>query len=145
MNSLFLVVSFYLYLLWEVELNEPIYNPLFSTNHLDFFPKYIIKIKIINNKFPETTYDGFLTNWNDASCFIKLMIPLKLEGNKIMLVTELNNRKFEHGGEIVTILDNHLGIGVSLNLSTQAIPYKFNWFELFSALDDMGYLPKYLA
>ena len=100
--------------------------------------KIYAKVEIEENG----VYEGFLTNWDAMSCFIRFKDegrPSKLRSD-LKVIMEHNGKKFKNWGKLVSRIDNR-GIGIIFNISEEK---KFNWRDFYHIMDEISFTPEYL-
>jgi hypothetical protein len=133
------VISYFLYQLYGHYLALASLNANYSSSDLfDPLLKEISCSLIVQDK----SFQGFLTNWDEEGCFIKLSEPLAL-GDKVKVVIDFKGRSFEQDGELVAHSIDLTGIGIKFGLSPKELNV-FNWSEFNELIEELGFKPERL-
>lgn len=136
---IFLVTSFFLYQFLASYMKSSVLNPNFHKS--DLFDPMLKKIPCqIQDK--TTSVEGFLTNWDEEGCFIRLSSPYQFS-KKINLSLTFKDRDFVQEGELVAVTPDLKGVGLQFRKTTKK--YKqFNWSEFIEIVNELGLLPERL-
>ncbi|MFZ4712837.1 MAG: hypothetical protein ACOYL6_03945 [Bacteriovoracaceae bacterium] len=129
------LISFYFYLLWNEELNLACHNPDFTLYDLDPESFHQIQASLI---VKDSRCEAILSNWDDQSCFVKLVNPISLTG-EVKLEIVYDGQNFEESGKIVSEYGDFKGVGIKWNLKQQTD--KFNWKNFYEVIYERGILP----
>jgi hypothetical protein len=104
----FAVISYFLYQLLTHYYQLASINPNYSS--FDLFDPLLRKIqcRVVNG---EEVISGFLTNWDEEGCFVKLENPKKLS-RKIKIAITFHDREFTQDGEVVAETLDLSGVGI---------------------------------
>lgn len=133
------VISYFLYQLLADYLSLASINPNYKESDL-FEPllrKILCTVKQDGNEFP-----GFLTNWDEEGCFIKLEQGRQLP-SKIQLIVHFQGREFVQFGEVVAHTVDSTGIGIKFNETPKDLKI-FNWAEFIELIQELGFQPERL-
>jgi len=140
-NKIILIIIFlfmvhvYLFLLTlNAEINSASNNPLYLSNqaNLFFIKKLFVTIYSIDG-----VYEGYLTNWNDHSCFIHLpTLEGEYPSGKIRLITKHFGKEFVGHGVISSRYAE--GIGIRFIEEQEEV---YNWKLLTGILNKKGIMP----
>lgn len=134
---IYILASYYLSFMLKADLHQAFYNPGFSEEDL-FDPMLLrIKVDVIENKSGKTN-QGYLTNWDEDGCFIKLD-ELPKEKN-LQINFYFKDHVFTELGSITTISKKNKGIGVRFISSNES----HGWKEIYRIISDMGMNVEYI-
>ena len=133
------VISYFLYQLYSHYLSLASLNANYSSSDL-FDP--ILKEIPCSVVLPEATYQGYLTNWDEEGCFIKLTKPITQSGS-LKVVIDFKGRSFEQQGELVAHSIDLTGIGIKFGISPKGLNV-FNWSEFNELIQELGFKPERL-
>ena len=139
-NFFYIIIIYSLGQVWHQVLSLACYNTRLSGNAIN--DKTLIKIKVNLQTQHKTTHSGFLTNWDESSCFV----TLEKEGQKhlkglVDVIVNYNGQEFKNSGQIVSRL-NQQGVGVLFHENKKN---KFNWQGFYSIMEEMSFTPRYLT
>ncbi len=150
MIFIYIIISYYFYVFWCKDLYEAYYNPLLDSSDLITRTKYKINVNILELNKKDRTFQGYLTNWSENGCFLKTIPDQNITDKSrvsgpVEIQIMFQGKKFHQHGIIVSSFANFQGLGIKfLYEENDEIIYP-TWKELYSILDDMGYLPEYFA
>jgi hypothetical protein len=130
----YVIASYYFYNFLGEELNEPCYVPAYRDDEL--FDPMLKKLNCqvsIGNKL----HDGYLTNWNDHSCFIKFKEKAPIIPKKVQFKTNFQGRVFECEGTVVSKASNQEGIGLYFYIRDDE-GLAFGWRDFYQVLNEYG-------
>ena len=130
----YLVVSYYYYQFLGVEVNQSCYIKNFSDDYL--FEPMLHRINV-NLEWNEESAEGFLTNWDENSCFVKLNENKRLP-SYVKIKVYINDEVFEDSAKVVSRLGNGRGYGLKFKYKKS----KQAWAEFINYSNEMGYLPE---
>jgi hypothetical protein len=133
------VISYFLYQLYGHYLALASLNANYSS--FDLFDPLLKQIPC-KLTVQEQAFSGYLTNWDEEGCFIKLSKPLILI-NKAKVVIDFKGRSFEQEGELVAHSVDLTGIGIKFGLSPKELNL-FNWSEFNELIEELGFKPERL-
>ncbi len=133
------VISYFLYQLMNEYLASANINPNYSPHDL-FSP--LLKGIVIRVMDAEKTYNGQLTNWDEAGCFLQLDQSVKLP-LKIRVQIDFQGRTFEENGEVVAETLDLKGVGIKFNSTARSLDV-FNWSEFTELIEELGFQPERL-
>ena len=142
LTFIYLICSFYFYLFWQLELKGAAYCPGYSPNDMRQ-SEYDLKVQIEIDKGGRK-FRGYLTNWDVSSCFVALEDELESKSSQINLLMEFENKIFYQKGEIVAHYGHGIGIKFLRNKIEKNKKEEHNWLDLYTIIDDRGYLPQNL-
>ncbi len=90
----------------------------------------------------DKTYNGHLTNWDEAGCFLQLDHAAKLPA-KIRVQIDFQGRTFEENGEVVAETLDLKGVGIKFHNTARSLDV-FNWSEFTELIDELGFQPERL-
>ena len=138
-TCIYLILSLFLHLVWLEELHCSMFNPNFYKNQLHKRNKYNINVKI--QKANGEEYEGFLTNWDEYSCFLRLKNKEKIQ--KIMghvkMTVFLLGKDFHTKGQIMTRYFDGLGI-LLLQREKKKKETHQDWNDFYAIIKDRGIL-----
>jgi hypothetical protein len=130
LNILF---SFYLWLLWKLELKEACYHPGFNKNQIGKLNEYELPITLSRGG---TTYYGYLTNWDGHSAFFYLKDYMGLKG-KYDFEVNFSGNTFKSQAEVVSKYGN--GYGIKFHSEPSTIDFGNSWYDFYTMIKDRGY------
>jgi hypothetical protein len=133
------VISYFLYQLLTHYLSLASINPNYASN--DLFEPLLRKIPCtvaVNGQ----RHCGFLTNWDEEGCFIKMVEAHKLP-SKLEITVNFQGRDFVQLGEVVAHSVDRIGIGIRFNQTPKDLTI-FNWAEFMELIQELGFEPKRL-
>lgn len=133
---LYILLSFYFYLLWDDELSLACYNPNFTVYDIDQSILLTLNLTIIPLKGEPVIVK--LRNWDERSIFVEA--PTRIEGS-VSVELMFEERIFKANGIVITQYDNYQGIGIRL---TNKASSQFSWALCFDILHDRGFLPRWV-
>ncbi len=136
LNLSYLVMSYYYYLFWSIELSESVYRPCFSKHMIGIKSPYNIKT-VIESDFSEDL-DGYLTNWDGASCFINTNAKIEDLIGPVKIIIKFEGRTYSHWGDIISTFG--YGFGVRF-IGVPAEESSFNWLDFFTIVSHRGLSP----
>lgn len=131
---LFMIHVYLFFLTLNAEINSASNNPLYLSNqaNLNFIKKMNVTIYSVDG-----VYEGFLTNWNDHSCFIHLpSLEGEFPSGKVKLITKHFGKEFTGEGSISSKYTE--GIGIRFIETPEEV---YNWKLLTGILNKKGILP----
>ena len=131
LSFIYIVTSYYLYLLMKIELIEPYYNANFSDRFLSSYHHEELKIELLS-KGEKQVY--FITNWGENGFFCR-GDNSSLRG-KVDLFTTLDGVDFKDHGVIVA--RNKLGVGVRIVSGPSESP---RWKDFCDIINELGLKP----
>ena len=136
----FLVIAYFLYQLFHYYLSLASLNANYSS--FDLF-KPLLKTIDCQISAEGTQYPGFLTNWDDEGCFIKLKQALPVSDDKVLITIHFKGRSFEQEGEVVAHSIDLTGIGIKFGKTPTGLNV-FNWAEFDELIHELGFKPERL-
>jgi len=118
---------------------------MFSKNDLRPSPKFKMPVYITVIGGKEIKYHGYLTNWSELGCFVKLNKSQKLARKKIKVFFSFEEQSFMQRGDILSTFLNNQGVGIKFHLESKPQNGYFDWKDLYNILKDYGYLPEYFC
>jgi hypothetical protein len=134
------VIAYFLYQLFNYYLSLAALNANYSSEDL-FSP--ILKEINCNISIKDETHVGYLTNWDEEGCFIKLHRPLSKVPSEVAIKVNFKGRDFNQNGAVVAHSIDLTGIGLKFGSSTKDLNV-FNWNEFNELVDELGYRPERL-
>lgn len=135
----YVVIAYFLYQLFSHYLSLASLNANYSPSDLfDPLLKEIPCALIIEN----SEFSGYLTNWDEEGCFLKLQTPLS-EISRGKLVIQFKGRTFEQEGELVAHSRDFQGIGIKFGETPKELNV-FNWAEFTELIHELGFKPERL-
>ncbi len=135
----FAVISYFLYQLLAYYLNLASLNANYAPS--DLFEPLLTKINC-KVKFAEETVEGYLTNWDEEGCFVKLAEAKRLP-SEIKIVINFQYREFNQDGEVVAETLDLNGVGIKFKLIRKDLN-SFNWSEFSELVHELGFKPERL-
>jgi hypothetical protein len=137
------IFSYFYYLYWVNDLNIAAFNPNASPN--DLYPDPLYKINcVVVDKISKKTCLGFITNWDQDTCFVLLKNDGRNLNKFVNLSIQLDGIDFSSNAMIVSRF-NSLGIGLNLFKDNSIIQdNNLDWFNLYKILKERGITPKHL-
>jgi hypothetical protein len=132
----YIVISYFLYQLFGHYLSLASLNANYASSDL-FNP--MLKEITCSVVLEDELVVGFLTNWDEEGCFIKLKQPL-LNKKRIQVVIDFKGRKFEEEGELVAHSVDFTGIGIKFGKTPKGLKV-FNWTEFNELVQELGFKP----
>ena len=133
---LYILLSFYFYLLWDDEISLACYNPNFSFYDIDQSVLLSINLSIVPLKGKSVVVK--LRNWDERSVFVET--DKKISG-PVSIELKFEERIFKAKGIVITQYDGYHGVGIRLlNKATN----QFSWPMLFDILHSRGFLPSWV-
>lgn len=133
LNILF---SFYLWLLWKLELKEACYHPGFNQNQIGRPNEYELPITLNRGG---ATYYGYLTNWDGHSAFFYLKDYVPMKGSYDFEVNFADSI-FKSQAEIVSKYGN--GYGIKFHTDQSTSDFGNSWYDFYTMIKDRGYAPR---
>lgn len=133
------VISYFLYQLLVQNFTEASLNPNYSPEDL-FDP--LLKEIPCEVTLGENSYGGYLTNWDDNGCFIKLASPIP-RTDKMSVKIQFQGREFIQQGEVVAETLDLTGFGVKFEKTNKDLRV-FNWTEFTELIHELGFKPERL-
>lgn len=130
---LYILLSFYFYLLWDDEISLACYNPNFSVFDIDQSVLLSIPVSIIPLKGQPILVK--LRNWDERSIFVESTASID---GPVSIEIKFEERVFKAKGIVITQYDNYHGIGIRL---IHKATNQFSWALCFDILHDRGFLP----
>lgn len=132
-NFIYLLSSYYFYSLFTLEMKEAFYEPGYKLSEIGNRKPYEFKVFIEDKS--QTKFEGYISNWNNSSCFIGLNKKGPIINGEVKVIFEYANRKFEQSGQVVTRYENGYGVKfLEVENST-----KHNWESFYAIIHDRGY------
>ncbi len=136
---IYVIIAFYLCVLWILELNSAAYCPKFRVNETEqksLLSIYAEVVTSVGNK-----YSGYLTNWDESSCFI--LFDCEFFPGKTKLPVDVNisfsDSSFSQKGRIIS----GYGAGVGIEFYKSKVNrFDMGWNHFHSLMLDRGYLPQ---
>lgn len=138
LNSFYIIWLYYFYQILNLELSESFYNPNFSTNEM--FDPILLKINGDIELPDGKTYSGRIVNWSESGVFIKLDNPYKIINKKVKVKIKFNSEDFITSAKLVSRSSDNSSYGFKI-LDNEKKVKEFNWLDLYSILEEMGYHP----
>jgi hypothetical protein len=133
------VISYFIYQLYGHYLSLASLNANYSPSDLyDPLLKQMPCDLVLN----EANFAGFLTNWDEEGCFIKLTQPL-MAADKVKVSILFKGRNFVQEGEVVAQSVDLTGVGIKFGKSPKGLNV-FNWTEFFELIQELGFKPERL-
>lgn len=135
----YVVIAYFLYQLFYYYLSLASINANYAPSDL-FAPllKEIPCSLIIDNDVP---YHGFLTNWDEEGCFVKVQRPFTQQSARVVIL--FKGRSFEQDGELVAHSVDYTGVGIKFGKIPKGLNV-FNWAEFTELIHELGFKPERL-
>ena len=137
MLFIYILFSYYFYILLSLELKRAFVNPGFSTNEL--FDPMLKKIKCTLT-LKDEQFEGYLSNWDEYSCFMSLKLLQNPTERTGRLVIFYDDHEFSQSAQVATMA---LGYGVGVKFLAEDNNL-FNWNEFNKIINDLGFNVEYL-
>lgn len=133
------IISYFLYQLLKYHLSLASLNPNYSPR--DLFKPLLREIpcKISSD---DKVLEGYLSNWDNEGCFIKLNTSEKLSTD-IRITIYFRDREFHQDGEVVASTPDLTGVGIKFEKTVKDLSV-FNWSEFMEIIHELGYQPERL-
>lgn len=133
------VIGYFLYQLFSSYLSMASLNANYSPS--DLFDPLLKEIPCVL-LLESGEHKGYLTNWDEEGCFIKLeQAPAYQSKGKVII--QFKGRNFEQEGELVAHSLDLSGIGIKFG-QTQKELNVFNWAEFTELIHELGFKPERL-
>ena len=137
LSFIYLLVGFYICILWNSELEGPVYRPGFHEKSIGSKSEYQLKGILIDKSDRRIPF--YLTNWGNQSCFLVTETDEKLRG-KVRLLFQFGKKEFSAEGSIVST--NKLGYGILIK-DQHKITQTLGWYDYYAIISDRGYYPRF--
>lgn len=135
----YVVIAYFLYQLFSYYLSLASLNANYSPSDLfDPLLKEIPCVLHLDNK----EYPGYLTNWDEEGCFLKLQKSADFQ-NHGRIVIQFKGRSFEQEGELVAHSIDLTGVGIKFGKTQKGLNV-FNWAEFTELVHELGFKPERL-
>jgi hypothetical protein len=136
----FIVISYFIYQLMAHYLSLAQINPNYSSTDL-FDP--LLRTIPVHIEQGGTSTSGYLTNWDEEGCFLRLMENKKSVSGQINVIISFRGREFVQQGEVVAQSVDFTGIGVKFKQAPKDLRV-FNWTEFIELIEELGFIPERL-
>ena len=133
------VIAYFLYQLFSSYLSMASLNANYSPS--DLFDPLLKEIPCVLS-VEGGVFVGYLTNWDEEGCFIKLEKPITYQ-SRGKVVINFKNRSFEQEGELVAHSLDLTGIGIKFGKTQKGLTV-FNWTEFTQLIHELGFRPERL-
>jgi hypothetical protein len=133
------VVSYFLYQLLGYYYRLASINANYSSS--DLFDPLLRKIPC-TFYFEDQSRKGFLTNWDEEGCFVKLEEAIRFP-RRVKIVIDFKGREFTQDGEVVAEALDFSGVGIKFEQTTKDLKV-FNWSEFNDLIHELGFKPERL-
>lgn len=133
------VIAYFLYQFFSYYLSLASLNSNYSRD--DLFDPLLRRIPC-TLRWSDNEASGFLTNWDEEGCFLKLSTPEKLT-SRIGVMIQFRGRTFEQEGEVVAQSIDLTGVGIKFGHAPKGLNV-FNWAEFSELIHELGYKPERL-
>lgn len=131
--GLYLAIAYYFYQFLILELEEACYNPGFHEKHL--FSPMLKKIEV-TLKNNEEVFQGYLTNWNENSCYIYLKEITNFKNlEEIICHVHFCDKNFESLAKITSLSKDQRGVGLRFIENKDET---FNWESFYTITEQQG-------
>ena len=130
------IISYFLYQLLKYYLSLASINPNYRKSDL-FGP--LLKEIPCKVSFGDKEVEGFLSNWDQEGCFLKLKEKKRLP-KKIKMTIFFRDREFIQQGEVVAATNDFSGVGIKFDKAVKDISV-FNWEEFMEIVHELGFQP----
>jgi hypothetical protein len=134
------VISYFLYQLFQYYLSLAALNANYAPT--DLFKPLLREISC-TFKTEDQTLTGYLTNWDEEGCFIKLSKPLAKAPDSSSITIHFKGRDFTQNGEVVAHSIDLTGVGLKFGSTPKDLTI-FNWTEFTELVHELGYKPERL-
>lgn len=138
LSFIYLIVGFYICLLWNSELDRPIYRPGFHERVIGDKCEYQLKGHLVDKNDKKTHF--YLTNWAEESCFLVLDSDERLRG-KVRLFLHFGKKEFIAEGIVVST--NNSGYGISIKDDDKE-GQRLGWDDYYAIISDRGYFSRFV-
>jgi hypothetical protein len=136
----FIVISYFIYQLFAN------YRTLASLNAnyapTDLFDPLLQEISC-NIKYQEKELAGYLTNWDEEGCFVRLRQTSAGLASNVKVEIQFKGRVFSQDGEVVAQSIDFMGVGIKFGNTPKELNV-FNWMEFNELVHELGYKPERL-
>ena len=136
----YIILAFYLLQFYWSEVSESYYNSSYRDDNL--FSPMLKKIPVFL-KSNGNEQRGYLTNWSEEGCFVRLEDENNLKGN-IELKVHFENAEFLAKGRIVAKEAHGIGMKLKENANEETLN-TLGWKEFYEIIEQMGYSPELLV
>lgn len=141
--SILLIASFPLVTRWMSEVASPYLNPLYSNLDLAIHKTVPVTVKVYADENKQVLIgEGFLTNWSQVGCFIRLKLPLTSLHKKYQLSFSFAEKDFIENASVISVSKDKLGIGLCFDYNKEQ---GLGWDDLYHLLHSLGLLPEYVS
>lgn len=136
----YIVISYFLYQLLNYYLSMASLNANYAPT--DLFDPLLREIpcRVITEG---TEISGYLTNWDEEGCFVKLHSSVSGHPLKSTVIIDFKGRSFEQEGEVVAHSLDLTGLGIKFGKTLKGLN-TFNWAEFTELVHELGYKPERL-
>jgi len=139
LTSIFLILFYYFYQLLSFELKKAYRNSLFKRNEV--FEPLLKKIPVTLYATDNTKLSGYLINWDEDSCYVKITSGELVPGIKEYDVfTQFKGYKLEDVAVLATADLEHKEIGLKFDEESSS----FGWRHFSDIIEMLGYKVEYL-
>lgn len=136
----YVLIAYYLYQFFNVDVEESYYQPQFDNNFL--FEPMLTKIKIEVLKDGDVKAAGHLTNWSEEGCFTYLKKKKSLKGTYDIRVY-FHGREFCQKAIIVSATKIRTGYGFKFKHNKKEEKKDFlGWTQFYEIIKEMGLKPE---
>lgn len=136
--SFYILIFYHSYQVLVMQLNKSYYRHKIKKNRV--FDSVLKKIRLNFKCDRGIEFTGYLLNWDEDSCFVKLENNLNLAelSNQFYVFSELKGYILEDTALLVTVDDKIKGIGIKF-LEENSI---LGWKHFSNIMDMLGYKPE---
>lgn len=133
----FIVLSYFMFIMWKIELQEASYRPGHSKRSLFRFLEYKIPVEL---KSGDRVVTGILSNWDDSSFYVHTNDTGKGRLTKVVEVKiQLNEDEFQTTAKVVAEGSQGLGFKVIEESSLASR----DWKSFYDIIKSRGYINRF--
>lgn len=140
----YLLIGYYLYQFFKMDLMEPFYNPGYSNQAL--FEPMLSKIMCsLQDKKSGQIATGYLTNWSAEGCYVHLN-EAKALGHSVEITVHYENMDFIQPATVASKNKNLAGYGLKFLPSPKTEKSDImEWWDFYEIIDQKGFTPELLT
>lgn len=140
----YLLIGYYLFQFYKMDMLEPFYNPGYSENRL--FEPMLNKINCsVFEKKSGRVAHGYLTNWSSEGCYVHLDEE-QVFSSQVQLTIEYEGVEFQNPAFIASKSKSHRGYGLKFLPEEKSEKSDImGWWEFYEIIDQKGFSPELLT
>ena len=138
----YLLLAYYLYQFFSMDIEESYYNPCFDSNLL-FDPMLErIDCDLLSIDGETVKVKAYLTNWSLEGCFLYFLDEYSAKGEYLINI-KFKEHEFRDRVQVVSSLKNSTGCGVKFNrAANRQNEQNLGWNDFYGIIEHMGYFPE---